>query len=45
MVTEILTLPSTKDGDPDWDYMENYMREMEENLILTYIERVKTRVE
>ena len=45
LAKEILTLPSTKDGDPDWDFMENYMREMEENLILTYIERVKTRVE
>lgn len=25
-----ILLPATPSGDPDWDYMENYMKEMEE---------------
>lgn len=27
---DIILLPATPSGDPDWDYMESYMKEMEE---------------
>lgn len=27
---DIIKLPSTPDGDPDWEYMENYMRKLEQ---------------
>ena len=28
----VMYLPVTSDGHPDWDYMENYMREIEEKI-------------
>lgn len=34
---EILTLPVTKSGEPDWDFMENYMRAKESHLIVEYL--------
>lgn len=34
---EILTLPVTKDGEPDWEFMENYMRAKESHLIADYL--------
>lgn len=34
---EILTLPITKSGEPDWDFMENYMRAKERHLIVEYL--------
>jgi hypothetical protein len=35
---EVLTLPSCADGSPDWDYMENYMRELESDTIAKYLQ-------
>lgn len=34
---EILTLPVTKSGEPDWDFMENHMRAKESHLIVEYL--------
>lgn len=35
---EVLTLPSCDDGSPDWEYMENYMRELESRTIAQYLQ-------
>ena len=37
---EILTLPVTITGEPDWDFMENFMRSIESNLIAKYLKRM-----
>ena len=37
LAKEIITLPATPDGNPDWDYMESYMRHLESQQILTYL--------
>lgn len=37
LAKEIITLPVTPDGNPDWDYMESYMRHLESQQILTYL--------
>ena len=34
-----ITLPSTADGKPDFDYMESYMRQREVELLNTYINK------
>lgn len=34
---EILTLPVKENNEIDWDFMENYMREIESNQILNYL--------
>lgn len=34
---EILTLPITDLGEPDWDFMENYMRYKESKVIIEYL--------
>ncbi len=34
---EILTLPADCDGNPDWDYMENYMRNIESDKVFQYL--------
>ncbi|MBR7068465.1 MAG: restriction endonuclease subunit S [Bacteroidales bacterium] len=35
---EIITLPSTPDGNPDWDYMDAYMRHIESQQILSALQ-------
>lgn len=40
---ETLTLPATPDGNPDWDYMEAYMRHLESQQILTYLRHLQQR--
>ena len=37
MVKSQLLLPVTIEGQPDWQFMENYMREMESKQILNYL--------
>lgn len=38
---EIITLPVDNNGSPDWEYMENYMRNIETAQILTYLKMVQ----
>lgn len=35
---ETLTLPVTPEGTPDWQYMESYMRHIESQQIVTYLQ-------
>ncbi|MBO4381771.1 MAG: restriction endonuclease subunit S, partial [Bacteroidales bacterium] len=37
LAKEIITLPATPDGNPDWDCMEAYMRHLESQKILAYL--------
>ena len=41
LAKEILTLPVDKNNNPDWDYMESYMRNIESEHILNYLETIK----
>lgn len=43
LAKEIITLPATPDGNPDWDYMEAYMRHLESQQILTYLRHLQQR--
>lgn len=43
LAKEIITLPATPDGNPDWDYMESYMRHLESQQILTYLRHLQQR--
>ena len=36
LAKEIVTLPMDAEGNPDWEYMENYMRDIESKQILDY---------
>ena len=36
LVKEVLTLPVDKNGQPYWEYMENYMRNIENQQIFNY---------
>lgn len=38
---EVLTLPVDGDGNPDWEYMENYMRSIESKKILLYLKMIQ----
>jgi hypothetical protein len=38
LAKEIITLPATSDGNPDWDYMELYMRHLESQKIIAYLQ-------
>lgn len=40
---EIITLPVDNNGFPDWEYMENYMRNIESEQILKYLHSIKCR--
>lgn len=40
---EIITLPATPEGSPDWDYMESYMRHLEAQHILSAIQHFRSR--
>lgn len=40
---EIITLPADDNGSPDWEYMENYMRNIESEHILKYLHSIKFR--
>lgn len=37
LAKEILTLPATEEGDPDWQFMESYMRNLESIQIAQYL--------
>lgn len=43
MLKQIITLPATPDGSPDWDYMESYMRHHEAQHILSAIQHFQSR--
>lgn len=38
LAKEILTLPVTPEGTPDWQYMESYMRHIESQQIVKYLQ-------
>lgn len=38
---EIITLPVDNNGSPDWDYMENYMRNIESKQIISYLKMIR----
>lgn len=38
---EIITLPVDNNGSPDWEYMENYMRNIESEQILSYLKMIR----
>ncbi len=38
LAKEIITLPATPDGQPDWEYMDAYMRHLESQQILSYLQ-------
>lgn len=40
---EIITLPVDYNGSPDWEYMENYMRNIESERILKYLHAINRR--
>ena len=40
LAKEILTLPATADNQPDWDFMEAYMRQQEKSILKPTIERL-----
>lgn len=42
---EIISLPVDNDGDPDWEYMETYMRNIESKQILQYLQSIKTKLQ
>ena len=43
LAKEIITLPVTSDGNPDWEYMESYMREIESKALLNTIKHFANR--
>lgn len=43
LAKEIITLPTTPDGNPDWEYMEAYMRQIESRQILAYLSHIAHR--
>lgn len=42
---EIISLPVDNDGDPDWEYMEIYMRNIESKQILQYLQSIRTKLQ
>lgn len=44
LAKEILTLPTTPDGQPDWLFMENYMRHIESRKIYGYLTHIANRL-
>lgn len=42
---EIISLPVDNDGDPDWEYMETNMRNIESKQILQYLQSIKTKLQ
>lgn len=38
LAKEVLSLPVTPTGQPDWDFMEQYMRNIESQHILNYLQ-------
>ena len=38
LAKEVLSLPATPAGQPDWDFMEQYMRNIESQHILNYLQ-------
>ena len=41
LAKEVLSLPVTPEGLPDWDFMEQYMRNIESQQILNYLQAIK----
>jgi hypothetical protein len=37
---QLILLPATIEGEPDWAYMEQYIREREDKLIQEYVEYI-----
>lgn len=44
LAKEILTLPTTPDGQPDWQFMENYMHHIESRKIYSYLTHLAERL-
>ncbi len=44
LAKEIITLPATPNGNPDWEYMEAYMRRLENQQILSYLQFLQKKV-
>ena len=42
--TDTILLPSTPDGKPDWEYMDAYMRHLESQQILSYLQFLQKKV-
>ena len=42
LAKEVLSLPVTDSGEPDWQLMENYMRNMERKMVMRYLDRKKS---
>ena len=42
MLKQPIMLPITSDGTPDWKYMDSYMRHIESQQILKYLQHYKT---
>ena len=45
LAKEIITLPATPDGNPDWDYMEAYMCHLESQKVLTYLKYINSNIQ
>ncbi len=45
LAKEVLSLPVTDSGKPDWQFMEEYMRNVESRIIVRYLERKKSFLE
>ena len=45
LLKDVIMLPKDKTGQPDWGYMEEYMRKMERktNDVLNFLDRISTR--
>lgn len=41
LAKEILTLPIDSNNNPDWNYMENYMRNIESKHIISYLNTIR----
>ena len=41
LAKEVLSLPVTSEGVPDWDFMEQYMRKVESLQIFNYLQSIR----
>ena len=41
LAKEVLSLPVTSEGVPDWDFMEQYMRKVESRQIFNYLQSIR----
>lgn len=42
LAKEVLTLPADNNGNPNWEYMEQYMRDIESKQIYAYLKTLKS---